>query len=129
MSYNVLIVDDSAVTREVLSRTLRLCGIDLGQIYQAGNGVEALKMLEEHWADLVFTDINMPVMDGLHLLEELRKREEWADLPVVVVSTEGSKSRIDELKSRGIRGYVRKPFTPEQIAAVIESIMGSTEHA
>jgi two-component system chemotaxis response regulator CheY len=129
MSYNVLIVDDSAVTREVLSRTLRLCGIDLGQIFQAGNGAEALKMLEEHWADLVFTDINMPVMDGLHLLEELRKRAEWADLPVVVVSTEGSKSRMDELKSRGIRGYVRKPFTPEQIAAVIESIMGSTEHA
>lgn len=129
MSYNILIVDDSAVTREVLSRTLRMTGVDLGDIYQAANGAEALKVLEEKWADLVFTDINMPIMDGLRLLEELRKREEWSSLPVVVVSTEGSKSRIDELKSSGVKGYVRKPFTPEQIAEVIQSVMGEADHA
>jgi two-component system, chemotaxis family, chemotaxis protein CheY len=129
MAYNILIVDDSAVTREVITRTLKLSGISLGEIYHAANGAEALKVLEERWADLVFTDINMPVMDGLQFVEELHKRPDWQRLPVVVVSTEGSRSRMDELEKIGISGYIRKPFTPEQVTEMIEKIMGGATNA
>jgi two-component system, chemotaxis family, chemotaxis protein CheY len=128
MAYNILIVDDSAVTREILSRTIRMSGMPLGEIYQAANGQEALKVLDEKWADLVFTDINMPVMDGLQLVEELQKREDWERLPVVVVSTEGSRNRMEDLKKIGVSGYIRKPFTPEQVAEMIEKIMGEKAH-
>jgi two-component system, chemotaxis family, chemotaxis protein CheY len=124
MAYNILIVDDSAVTREVMARTIRLSGIPLGTIYQAANGAEALKVLEEQWLDMVFTDINMPVMDGLQLVAEMQTRDEWERLPVVVVSTEGSKNRMEELAKSGISGYIRKPFTPEQVADMITKVMG-----
>lgn len=129
MAYNILIVDDSAVTREVLTRTLRLCGMPLGEVYHAANGREALRVLDEKWADIVFTDINMPVMDGLQFIAELHKRNDWERLPVIVVSTEGSKSRANELEKAGISGYIRKPFTPEQVAEMIEKVMGEKPHA
>jgi two-component system, chemotaxis family, chemotaxis protein CheY len=128
MAYNILIVDDSAVTREILSRTIRMSGMPLGEIFQAANGEEALRVLDEKWADLIFTDINMPVMDGLQLVEELQKREDWERLPVVVVSTEGSKNRMEDLRKIGISGYIRKPFTPEQVADMIGKILGEKAH-
>lgn len=129
MAYNILIVDDSAVTRQILIRTIRLSGLPLGEVLQAGNGQEALAVLDSHWADIVFTDINMPVMDGLQFVEELQKRDDWERLPVVVVSTEGSKNRIEELERTGISGYIRKPFTPEEVAEMIEKILGEKPHA
>jgi two-component system, chemotaxis family, chemotaxis protein CheY len=129
MAYNILIVDDSAVTREVLTRTIRMSGLDLGEVYHAGNGKEALAVLDEKWTDIVFTDINMPVMDGLQLVEELQKRDEWERLPVIVVSTEGNKNRMEELERIGIRGYIRQPFTPEEVAEMIEKVMGDKSHA
>lgn len=129
MAYNILIVDDSAVTRQILIRAIRLCGMPLGEIYQAANGQEALDVLDEKWADIVFTDINMPVMDGLQFVEELQKREDWERLPVVVVSTEGSKNRIEELERTGISGYIRKPFTPEEVAEMLEKVLGEKSHA
>jgi two-component system, chemotaxis family, chemotaxis protein CheY len=124
MAYNILIVDDSAVTREILTRTIRLSGMPVGEVFHAANGQEALKVLEEKWADMVFTDINMPVMDGLELVGELHKRDDWEQLPVVVVSTEGSSSRVEDLQKIGIAGYIRKPFTPKQVATMIEKVMG-----
>jgi two-component system, chemotaxis family, chemotaxis protein CheY len=129
MAYNILIVDDSAVTREVLTRTLRLSGMPLGEVFHAANGREALEVLNEKWADMVFTDINMPVMDGLEFVAELHKRDDWERLPVVVVSTEGSKSRVEELEKIGISGYIRKPFTPEEVAEMIGKVLGETPHA
>jgi two-component system, chemotaxis family, chemotaxis protein CheY len=128
MAYNILIVDDSGVTREILARTIRMSGMPLGEIFMAANGVEALKVLDEHWADMVFTDINMPVMDGLQLVSELQKRDQWEQLPVVVVSTEGSSTRVEELQKSGISGYIRKPFTPEQVAEMIQKVMGDAAH-
>jgi len=129
MAYNILIVDDSKVTREIMARTIRMSSIPLGEIFQAANGEEALKVLESNWTDMVFTDINMPVMDGLALVAELQKRADWERLPVVVVSTEGSKNRMDELEKIGISGYIRKPFTPEQVSDMIQKVMGEKEHA
>jgi two-component system, chemotaxis family, chemotaxis protein CheY len=126
VAFNILIVDDSAVTREVMTRSCRLSGADLGEIYQAANGQEALDLLGTKWADIIFADINMPVMDGCQLVEELSKRDEWQRVPVVIVSTEGSRTRMDELRRLGVSAYIRKPFTPEQVAAVIRQIMGAT---
>ena len=128
MAYNILIVDDSAVTRGVLARTIQLAQIALGNIYQAGNGKEALDVLDSEWVDLVFADINMPVMDGLQFVSELQKRADWERLPVVIVSTEGSRERVDELRKTGVRGYIRKPFTPEQVAEMIQQVMGDRHH-
>jgi len=122
-------VDDSAVTREVMARTIRMSGIPLGTIYQAANGAEALQVIEREWLDMVFTDINMPVMDGLQLVAAMQERAEWERLPVVVVSTEGSKNRMEELEKRGISGYIRKPFTPEQVADMIQKVMGEKADA
>jgi len=85
--------------------------------------------LDENWADIVFTDINMPVMDGFQLVENLQKRAEWERLPVIVVSTEGSKNRMEELEKIGIAGYIRKPFTPEQVTEMIQKVMGETSDA
>jgi two-component system chemotaxis response regulator CheY len=129
MAYNILIVDDSVVTREVMARTVRLSGIPLGTIYEAANGAEALQVIEREWLDMVFTDINMPVMDGLQLVAAMQKRAEWERLPVVVVSTEGSKNRMEELERCGISGYIRKPFTPEQVADMIQKVMGEKADA
>jgi two-component system, chemotaxis family, chemotaxis protein CheY len=125
VAYNILIVDDSAVTREVMTRSCRLSGLDLGEIYHAANGQEALDLLSRKWADIIFADINMPVMDGCQLVAELAKREDWERVPVVIVSTEGSQTRMEELRRLGISAYIRKPFTPEQVAAVIRQIMGN----
>lgn len=85
--------------------------------------------MDENWADIVFTDINMPVMDGFQLLENLQKRAEWERPPVIVVSTEGSKNRMEELEKIGIAGYIRKPFTPEQVTEMIQKVMGETSDA
>jgi two-component system chemotaxis response regulator CheY len=126
VAYNILIVDDSAVTREVMKRSLLLSGVEFGEIYQAGNGKEALELLSNKWADIIFADINMPVMDGFQLVAELAKREDWERVPVVIVSTEGSQTRMEELRRLGISAYIRKPFTPEQVAAVIRQIMGAS---
>lgn len=129
MAYNILIIDDSSVTRNVMARTIRMCGVDVGAIYFAENGQQGLEQLEKVWADMVFCDINMPVMNGLEFVKELRTKEEWKDLAVVIVSTEGSRTRIEELEAAGIRGYIRKPFTAEQVAEMINKVLGEGAHA
>lgn len=129
MAYNILIVDDSGITRTVMERTVRMCGVEIGEVRQAGNGKEALEVLSDYWPDIVFCDINMPVMDGLTLINELQKSDEWKDLPVVIVSTEGSETRMEELRRSGIQGYIRKPFTPEEVASAMQTLLGAHVHA
>jgi len=123
MSLNILIVDDSAVVRAMILKTLRMAGIPIGDVQQAANGREGLDALEDHWIDLVFADINMPVMDGEEMINEIRKQPEWEELPIVVVSTEGSATRIERLQQKGA-SFVHKPFTPESIREVIKKITG-----
>jgi two-component system chemotaxis response regulator CheY len=123
MSLNVLVVDDSAVVRSVIVKTLRLTGVDLGEVFQAGNGREGLDVLDKQWVDVVFADINMPVMTGEEMIEEIRKNPVWECLPIVVVSTEGSQTRIERLQSKGIR-FIHKPFAPEIVCKIIEEITG-----
>ena len=123
MTLNVLIVDDSAVMRAMIRRTLTLCGIPVGEVYEAGNGVEALAVLSEHWVDLALLDINMPVMDGEELLGRIRASDETRGLAVIVVSTESSDTRLARLRAFGVE-IVHKPFTPEQLRDTILLVTG-----
>jgi len=129
VAYNILIIDDSALTRTVMERTVRMCGVDVNEIRTAGHGKEALAVLESFWPDLVFCDINMPVMDGLQFIQTLQASDEWRDLPVVIVSTEGSETRMEELRRSGVQGYIRKPFAPEEVAAMIQQVLGAASNA
>lgn len=124
MGYNILVVDDSKTIRAILSKTLRLTGISIGEIFEAGNGQEALECLHGRWIDLVLTDLNMPVMTGTELIEAMVADDLLKNVPVVVISTDGSSTRIEELKAKGVREYIQKPFTPEAVGAIIETLLG-----
>src|SRR5919109_1234047 len=123
MALNVLVVDDSAVMRAMIIKTLRLSGLQFNELYQASNGAEALQVLAEHWVDLALLDINMPVMNGEEMLIHVRQSPETADLAVIVVSTEGSDTRIAALRQLGAE-FIHKPFTPEELRETIKSITG-----
>ena len=115
MSIRALIVDDSSVMRKIVERSLRQAGIDLSDVLQAGNGAEALSMLKDSAVDLILCDINMPVMDGIEFIKRLHAVQNAKNVPVVVITTEGSEAHVVQALSCGARGYIRKPFTPEQV--------------
>jgi len=125
MAFNVLVVDDSDVIRAMIARTLRLAAVPVGELHNAGNGKEALQVLEDEWIDLVLADINMPVMNGEEMLERMRGCPETADIPVIVVSTEGATERVSQLLGNGVTAWVRKPFLPEEIRDVIIQVTES----
>jgi two-component system, chemotaxis family, chemotaxis protein CheY len=112
---DVLIVDDSAAIRKILQRVLRQTEVPIGTVYEAGDGVEALATLRKQTIGLVLSDINMPNMDGLEFLTAMRAEQMWRSIPVLMVSTEGTQAKVLEAVGRGASGYVRKPFTAEQI--------------
>ena len=124
MALNILVVDDSETVRAIILKTLKMSGIALNSPLEASNGSEALALLKEQWVDLVLTDINMPEMGGVELIERMKDDEILKAIPVVVVSTEGSATRIEELKAKGVKAYIRKPFTPEQIREVVDGVLG-----
>ena len=123
MHFNVLVVDDSAVMRQMILRTLRMCGLPLGEVHEAEHGEAALACLRSAWVDLMLLDINMPVMNGEEVIDHLRADHETADLRIIVVSTERSDARIERLAAKGI-AFVHKPFTPEELRDVILRITG-----
>lgn len=123
MALNVLVVDDSVVMRAMLIKALRLCGVPLGEVHQAGNGAEGLKILDQGPIDLALVDINMPVMNGEEMINRVRRNPMTADLPVIVVSTEGSATRIASLEKIGVR-FVHKPFSPEHLRESIIDLTG-----
>jgi two-component system chemotaxis response regulator CheY len=116
-------VDDSAIVRSVIKRAILLSGVDAGEIYEASNGKEALEQLELVWVDIIFSDINMPIMDGIELVKDLEKRGILKETPVVIVSTDRSEIRIREMKACGVSEYLNKPFTPEEIRDTIEKCL------
>lgn len=124
MGYTILLVDDSNVVKAVLMKILAASTLPIDQVFDAANGVEALKALNTNTIDLVITDINMPLMDGFELIERMRLDMMLKDIPVVVISTEGSLTRVSYLEEMGIRGYVRKPFSAEEIHAVMNEVLG-----
>ena len=112
---DVLIVDDSAAIRKILQRMLKSAGVSLGRIVEAGDGLEALVQLQSQTVQLILSDINMPNMDGIQLLSELKSRVEFRNVPVIMVTTEGGEAKVMEAVQLGASGYVRKPFTADQI--------------
>ncbi|MCC6243370.1 MAG: response regulator [Gemmatimonadaceae bacterium] len=126
MAFNVLVVDDSAVMRQMVVRTLKLSGIPLGTIHEAANGEEGLFVLQDEWVDLLLLDVNMPVMNGEEMLRRLRASPETENLPVIVVSTEGSETRLAALHELGAT-VVRKPFAPELLRDTILRVTGVSD--
>jgi two-component system chemotaxis response regulator CheY len=112
---DVLIVDDSAAIRKILQRVLRQADVPVGAVFEAGDGVEALETLKKQKIGLILSDINMPNMDGLEFLSKVKAEAAWKNVPVVMVSTEGSQTKVLEAVELGAAGYVRKPFTADQI--------------
>jgi two-component system, chemotaxis family, chemotaxis protein CheY len=122
-AFDVLIVDDSAAIRKILQRVLRQAEIPIGEVFEAADGVEALETMRKQKVGLVLSDINMPNMDGLEFLTQLRAEPAWQKLPVVMVSTEGTHNKVLEAVERGASGYVRKPFTADQIKEKLAGLL------
>ncbi len=123
MSFNVLIVDDSAAIRKIIERILRHADLPVGEVYEAGDGREALAKLASLEVGLVFSDLNMPNMDGLEFLASMKANESWGKLPVIIVTTEGGQDKVMQAIQLGAAGYIRKPFTAEQIQEKLAGIV------
>lgn len=123
MGYNVLIVDDSLIIRKMIAKTLRISDLNISEFFFAENGRQALRQLKENSVDIVFADINMPEMNGIQMIEEMRKEDLLSSIPVVVISTERSRKRIEELKAMGVKSYLCKPFIPEQFTQVVKDLL------
>lgn len=128
MAYNVLLVDDSSIIRKALRKTFSLTDLPVGNFYEAENGKVALDILSNNWIDIIFLDINMPVMNGMEFMREKVKLPSLEPIPVIVVSTEGSQERIDELKKEGVAQYLRKPVTPETLIEAINATLGEVKN-
>jgi two-component system, chemotaxis family, chemotaxis protein CheY len=115
MPVDVLIVDDSAAIRKILQRVLRQADVRIGQVWEAGNGIEALEVMRSRPVGLILSDVNMPGMDGIVLLREVRATPEWKSVPFLLITTDSSQNKVLDAVSLGAAGYVKKPFTAEQI--------------
>lgn len=125
MALNILIVDDSALTRKAIRRTLDMLDLDVRDIFEAENGLDALKLLDEINIDLVLADLNMPEMGGIEMIYQMRGNEATQNIPVVVISTESSPPRIEGLLADGAKDYLHKPFTPEEFREVLTRTVGA----
>jgi two-component system chemotaxis response regulator CheY len=110
-----LIVDDSSVMRKIVERALRKAGLDSLVVYEAASGTEGLDLLRARSVDLILSDINMPSMDGLEFLRQLRAQNLAPGVPVVMITTESSEEHVKQAIQAGAQGYIRKPFTADQV--------------
>ncbi len=119
MGKNVLLVDDSSTMRKIIGRSLRQAGIEFDKIFEAGDGLQALELLETEKVDIILSDINMPNMDGISFLRAKSEREGIKNIPVFMISTETGDDIIGEAKSLGAIGAIKKPFTPDKVNEVL----------
>jgi two-component system chemotaxis response regulator CheY len=124
MSFNVLIVDDSNAMRAVIRKIIAMSGFKMDQCLNAGNGREALEALAHEWVDVIISDINMPEMNGLELLARLKRDDLYREIPVIMISTEGSDERMREAMACGAQGFIKKPFLPEELRKKLYEIIG-----
>ena len=122
MTKNILIVDDSATMRKIIMRGIRQAGIDNADFEEAGDGVEGLAAVDGDQFDLILSDVNMPNMNGLDFVKEVTGKLS-SPPPIVMITTEGSEEVINEAMSRGVKGYLQKPFTPEKIQETIGPLL------
>jgi len=125
---SLLIVDDSLPMRSVIKKTIRAAGYGQSEFLEAANGKEALKLLKNNWVDMVLTDHNMPVMNGLDFIRAVKADAIIKTIPVVVISTEGNESRVREFMDSGAAGYLAKPFTAEAIRDLIVKFLGEASY-
>ena len=123
MGYHILIVDDNRIMRDMVARAVQMSPLEIAGIHQAADGAQALDLLRSTWIDLVLLDINMPVMNGEQFLQALRADPSLAGQPVIVVSTESSKTRIERLRALGA-GFIHKPFRPEELIRAVDAMTG-----
>ena len=125
MAMNILIVDDSALTRKAIRRILVMLDIAVDEIVEAEDGLDAIeKMNGPAKIDFVLTDLNMPKMSGIEMIYEMRGNEATKSIPVAIVSTESNTTRIEKLLADGATDYLHKPFTPEQIRDLLLRTVG-----
>lgn len=118
----ILTVDDSPSMRQMIKMALAPTGHN---VIEAGDGAQGLTQARTHKPDLVITDLNMPVMNGLELIRELRKLPSLVGLPIVFLTTESSDATKQEAKGAGATGWITKPFKPEQLLAVVSKLVRS----
>jgi two-component system, chemotaxis family, chemotaxis protein CheY len=128
MSFNVLIVDDSSSMRSVIKKIISLSGFRMDGCIEAENGEEGLRALENEWVDVIISDINMPEMSGLEMLRRLKEHPVYQDIPVIFVSTAGSEERINEALRCGAKGFIKKPFLPEDLKKILHDVLGVDAH-
>ena len=119
MTLNILIVDDSCLVRKAIKRIIEMIDLDDGNIYEAENGLEALDVLNKEKIDLVLSDLNMPEMGGIEMFHRMKTEDKTKSIPVVLVTTESSITRVKELLEGGVKDYLHKPFTPEEFREII----------
>lgn len=124
MSFVLLIVDDSLTMRSVIKKTVQMSGFEAEAYLEAGSGGEAIEVLAGQKVDIVLSDINMPGMSGIEMLKKVKADSKTSSIPVVMISTEGSEERILEAVKCGASGYLKKPFQPEEIRALLEKALG-----
>ncbi len=124
MSFNVLIVDDSNAMRSVVRKVIQLSGFRMDNCYEAGNGKQALEVLSSEWVDVILSDIHMPEMDGFELLKEVHQHDVFKNIPVIMISTEGSLERVNEAYTLGAKGFIKKPFLPEELKRILHEVIG-----
>ncbi|MGH9394519.1 MAG: response regulator [Terriglobales bacterium] len=120
---SVLIADGSLVMRRVIERSLRLSGLEPQQVFEAGSGTEALALAQEHKPSVILTDLDLTGLDGLGLLRQLKEAEETRDLPVVVITSQAAEAQVTQALELGARGYIRKPFTTDQVRDYIAPLL------
>ena len=127
MSFNVLIVDDSNSMRAVVKKIISISGFKMDRCIEAGNGKEALEALAENWVDVIISDINMPEMNGFELLERLKEDDLLRNIPVIVISTESSEQHVHKAFDLGVKGFIKKPFLPEEVRTILYKVIGVSD--
>ena len=123
MGKKILIIDDSNTMRKIVGRSLRQAGFEFEEVFEAGDGQEALNLLATQKVDLILSDINMPNMDGLEFLRQKAANAAIKAIPVVMISTEAGSDIIGEAKALGAVGSIKKPFTPDQVSATLGALL------
>lgn len=113
MAYDILIVDDSRTMRKFIKLSFTQSGFEVGCCLEAGNGQEALNILNSCMVDLILADLNMPVMNGMDMIKALQKDEKHREIPIVLVTTQGNLPYLEEAYALGVKAYIQKPFSPE----------------
>lgn len=127
MSCNIMIVDDSGSMRAVIKKIAIISGFKMDRCYEASNGREALAILKDNWVDVILSDINMPEVNGLELLRAMQADDLYKEIPVIIITTEGSEERMQEALNHGAKGFIKKPFQPEELRSMLYEVLGMSK--